>query len=262
MLSGPSADEPTCAPLYVSKYRQLVVQDAKANKHAMKTMGPPKEELPDPHNYLKKHAGELRLARKIDVERPLRTERKPKLAATTFKPPLKSPATDFVKKAIFQEYKTVPPVPKLVVNNLGDKVALQNLGCPIYILRKDYGLMPHYLQKHIEKEKKVQELAKRAANEVRETFVKERVEEQQAALECLKKMWTSLTAEYGCLPLIIETHSMIKHKLNLEERLEWVEKSIQYIKNYQAKYPFQALKAPQAATCFTYRDKKETGKVY
>ena len=245
MLVQPSADEPTWAPRYVSKYRPLVLQDAKANKHAMKTMGPPNEELPDPHNYLKKHAGELRLARKIDVERPLRTERKPKLAATTFKPPLKSPATDFVKKAIFQEYKTVPPVPKLVVNNLGDKVALQNLGCPIYILRKDYGLMPHYLQKHIEKEKKVQELAKRAANEVRETFVKERVEEQQAALECLKKMWTSLTAEYSRLPLIIETWAVRNHKMYLEERLNWVEKNIKYIENYKNKHPFQILTEPQ-----------------
>lgn len=245
VLVEPSVSEHTYIPRYVSKFRPIVLHDAMENKHAMKTMGPPNEELPDPRNYLKKHVGELRFTRKLDVERHIHAERKPKIPPMTVKPSLKSSTTDFVKKAIFQEYKTAQPVPKVVINNHGDKVVLQNLGRPIYILRKDYGLMPQYLQKHIEKEKKVQEVAKKAEKEVREAIVKEKVEEQQAALECLKKMWTSLTAEYGCLPLIIETRAVKNHKKFLEDRLEWVEKNIQYIENYRNKHPFQILTEQQ-----------------
>lgn len=245
MLVEPSVREHTCSSRYVSKYRPLVLQDAKANKHATKTMGPPNEKLPDPHNYLKKHVGELRFAQKLDVERHIHGERKPRVPPKTVKPLLKPPTTDFVKKAIFKEYKTVQPVPKLAVNNHGDKVVLQNLGRPIYILRKDYGLVPQYLLKHIENEKNIQQAAKRAEKEVREAIVKEKVEEQQAALECLKKMWTSLMAEYSRLPLIIETPAVKNHKKYLEDRLDWVEKMIQYIENYRNKHPFQILAEPQ-----------------
>lgn len=248
----PRANEHTCPLRYVSKFRSIVLHEAKANKHAKKTMGPPNGELPDPRNYLKKHAGELRFARNVVAERHIHVERKPRIPPMTLKPPSKPSTTNFVKKAIFREYKTIQPVPKLVVNNHGDKVVLQNLGRPVHVRRKDYGTVPQYLQKHIAKEKKASEVARRAKEEVRKAIVKEKMEEQQAALECLKKIWTSLTAEYGRLPLIIETQSMIKHKLCLEERLDWVEQSIQYIKEYWSKHPFQTNTEPQAANRVFY----------
>ncbi|TWW69315.1 hypothetical protein D4764_18G0001210 [Takifugu flavidus] len=87
----------------------------------------------------------------------------------TAKLPLRPPP-DYVQTAIFQEYKTIQPTPKCAVNQHGDKVVVKNLGYPTYILRKDYGLMPQYLQKHNEKEKKAQEVAIRAEKEIKETI--------------------------------------------------------------------------------------------
>uniref|UniRef100_H2TNL1 Enkurin domain-containing protein n=1 Tax=Takifugu rubripes TaxID=31033 RepID=H2TNL1_TAKRU len=181
---------------------------------------------------------ELRFLRKLDVERHAPHDNKPPIPPMTAKLPLRPPP-NYVQTAIFQEYKIIQPTPKCAVNQHGDKVVVKNLGYPTYILRKDYGLMPQYLQKHNEKEKKAQEVAIRAEKEIKETIVREKLEEQQAALEGLKKLWSRLNYEYCCLPLILETRGFKNHKKYLEDSLDWVEKSIKYLEKYRARHPFQ-----------------------
>lgn len=240
VLVKPYGKVHTCTPRYVSKFRPTVLLEAKANKQAKKSMGLPNEKLPDPHNYLKKHVGELRFLRKLDVERHAPHDNKPPIPPMTVQLPLRPPL-DHVKTAIFQEYKTIHPTPKCAVNQHGDTVVVKNLGYPMYILRNNYGLMPQYLQKCNEKEKKAQEVAIRAEKEIKETIVREKLEEQQAALEGLKKLWSRLNYEYCCLPLIIETRGFKNHKNYLEDSLEWVEKSIKYLEKYRARHPFRML---------------------
>lgn len=233
----PSAKGQTGTPSYVSKFRPNVLLEAKANKHARKTMGLPDEDLPNPHNYLKKNVGELRFIPKFEVERHIHPDKKPQIPPVTFKPSPTAPTTDFVKKAIDQEYTTVQPIPKCVVNQNGDRVVLQNLGCPIHVRKTNYGLMPQYLQKRIDKEKKALEVANVAERELREADEREKLEEQETALECLQEMWTSLNAEYCRLPLVIETRRVVNHKIYLEQRLAWLEKNIQHMENYRTKHP-------------------------
>lgn len=245
LLVKTNAKVHTCTPRYVSKFRPTVLLEAKANKHTKKTMGPPNEELPDPHKYLKKHAAEHRCLRKLDAERHARHDNKPPIPPMTAKLPLKSPP-DFVKEAVYKEYKTIQPTPKCVVNKNGDKVVVENCGRPVHVKRKDYGLMPLYLQKHNEKEKKAKEAAIRAEREIKETIVREKLEEQQATLEGLKKLWSKLNAEYCHLPLIIESRGVTNNKKYLEERLAWVEKNIQYMEKCRARHPF---KEPQSSNC-------------
>lgn len=245
LLVKPFAKVHTCTPRYVSKFRPTVLLEAKANKQAKKTMGPPTEELPDPRNYLKKHASEHRSLQKCDIERHGPHDKKPPIPPMTAKLPLKSPP-DFVKEAIYNEYKTIQPTPKCAVNQNGDTVVVENFGRPIYVKRKDYGRMPLYLQKHNEKEKEAKEAAKRAEREIKETIVREQLEEQQATLECLKKLWSKLNAEYCHFPLIIETQGMRNNKKQVEERLAWVEKNIQYMEKCRARHPGHAFTEPQS----------------
>ncbi|XP_056871339.1 enkurin-like [Takifugu flavidus] len=248
VLAKPYAKVHTCTPRYVSKFRLTVLLEAKANKQAKKTMGPPNEELPDPRNYLKKHAAEHRTLQKLDVERHSPHDNKPPIPPMIAQLPLKSPS-DFVKEAVHKEYKTTQPTPKCAVNRNGDKVVVENFGRPIHVKRKDYGLMPLYLQKHNEKEKKDKEAAIRAERELKENIVRGKLEEQQATLECLKKLWSKLNEEYCHLPLIIETRRLINNKKYLEERLAWVEKSIQYMEKCRARHPFHAFKEPHSSNC-------------
>lgn len=248
LLVKPCAKVHTCTPRYVSKFRPTVLLEAKANKKANKTMGPPNEELPDPRNYLKKRAAELRSLRKVDVERHAPHDKKSPIPPMTAKLPLKSPR-DFVKEAVCKEYKTIQPTPKCAVNRKGDKVVVENFGSPVHVKRKDYGLMPLYLQKRNEKEKKAKEAAIRAEREIKETIAREKLEEQQAALEGLKKLWIKLNAEYCRLPLVIESRRGINNKKYLEEQLACVEKNIQYMEKCRARQPFHAFKGPQSSNC-------------
>lgn len=247
ILVKPYAKVHTCTPRYVSKFCPTLLQ-SKANKQAKKTMGPPNEELPDPRNYLKKHAAEHRLLEKLDVERHAPHDNKPPIPPMTAKLPLKSPP-DFVKEAICKEYKTTPPTPKCAVNRNGDKVVVESCGRPVHLKRKDYGLMPLYLQKHNEEEKKAKEATIRAAKEMKERIVRERLEEQQATFECLKKLWSKLNTEFCHLPLIIENQAAVKNKKHLEERLAWVEKNIQYMEKCRARQAFHAFKEPHSSNC-------------
>uniref|UniRef100_A0A3B3XLA9 Enkurin domain-containing protein n=1 Tax=Poecilia mexicana TaxID=48701 RepID=A0A3B3XLA9_9TELE len=184
-------------PRYVPKHMATIRLEQKSNKQAWKTMGPAKLELPSPSNYLKKN---------------------------------------FLKQLLPLH---VPPNPiKRAVIQTADahKQLLQSAGLiPKYIVKKDYGEIPKYLQQRREAEQQVRddqeklEKLKQATRQVSE-------EERNAALEGLKKKWHEVHREYQGLPFILYTPSQKGRKVHMEEQLTELEKHIRLLEKFKTIY--------------------------
>ncbi|XP_007569680.1 enkurin-like [Poecilia formosa] len=214
-------------PRYVPKHMATIRLEQKSNKQAWKTMGPAKLELPSPSNYLKKNA-----------KRPKAPERTgtggQKTSTTTVRLPLHVPPNP-VKRAVIQT-ADVKPKPSRVDFAQAHKQLLQSAGLiPKYIVKKDYGEIPKYLQQRREAEQQVRddqeklEKLKQATRQVSE-------EERNAALEGLKKKWHEVHREYQGLPFILYTPSQKGRKVHMEEQLTELEKHIRLLEKFKTIY--------------------------
>uniref|UniRef100_A0A3B3YVI5 Enkurin domain-containing protein n=1 Tax=Poecilia mexicana TaxID=48701 RepID=A0A3B3YVI5_9TELE len=183
-------------PRYVPKHMATIRLEQKSNKQAWKTMGPAKLELPSPSNYLKKN---------------------------------------FLKQ-LTTTTADVKPKPSRVDFAQAHKQLLQSAGLiPKYIVKKDYGEIPKYLQQRREAEQQVRddqeklEKLKQATRQVSE-------EERNAALEGLKKKWHEVHREYQGLPFILYTPSQKGRKVHMEEQLTELEKHIRLLEKFKTIY--------------------------
>uniref|UniRef100_A0A3B3YVF2 Enkurin domain-containing protein n=1 Tax=Poecilia mexicana TaxID=48701 RepID=A0A3B3YVF2_9TELE len=199
---------------YVPKHMATIRLEQKSNKQAWKTMGPAKLELPSPSNYLKKNFL--------------------KQLTTTVRLPLHVPPNP-IKRAVIQT-ADVKPKPSRVDFAQAHKQLLQSAGLiPKYIVKKDYGEIPKYLQQRREAEQQVRddqeklEKLKQATRQVSE-------EERNAALEGLKKKWHEVHREYQGLPFILYTPSQKGRKVHMEEQLTELEKHIRLLEKFKTIY--------------------------
>ncbi|XP_014893732.1 enkurin [Poecilia latipinna] len=218
-------------PRYVSKFRPAVILEHKLTKDAKKTMGPPKVELPSPDKYLKKHSKHPKPPEKSEDGHKTRTcaVRKPAVPRRTEKP-LMGIQT---KRNFLQTTVMFPMKPKAISVDTkeGHKQLLENSGLvPKYVMKKDYGEVPMYLQLRSEAERKAQAENQRL---VREQNVLQRLteEDHQAVLKGLKKKWDELHREYQGLPLLIDTPSKKTRKICLEEKMSQLEKDISFFES-------------------------------
>lgn len=155
-----------CFQRYMSKFRPSVVLEKKLTKEAMKTMGPPKVEVPSPEKYLKKHSKEPKLPESEfsntlfykyvfdNYYSPLYLSfsekqcpkevcktcsmKKPAVPARTDNPPMGIyTKRDFIKTNTAMPMK---PQPTCVDTNKGHKERLENSG-----------LVPKYIKKRVKK---------------------------------------------------------------------------------------------------------------
>uniref|UniRef100_A0A3B3VM76 Enkurin, TRPC channel interacting protein n=1 Tax=Poecilia latipinna TaxID=48699 RepID=A0A3B3VM76_9TELE len=213
-------------PRYVPKHMATILLEQKSNKQAWKTMGPAKLELPSPSNYLKKNA-----------KRP-----KDLLLCCQYNPPVicfslgtGTGGQKTIKRAVIQT-ADVKPKPSRVDFAQAHKQLLQSAGLiPKYIVKKDYGEIPKYLQQRREAEQQVRddqeklEKLKQATRQVSE-------EERNAALEGLKKKWHEVHREYQGLPFILYTPSQKGRKVHMEEQLTELEKHIRLLEKFKTIY--------------------------
>ncbi|XP_054876958.1 enkurin-like isoform X2 [Poeciliopsis prolifica] len=213
--------------------RPAIILEEKLNKDAKKTMGPPKVELPSPDKYLKKHSKQPKPPEKSDDGHKPRTctVRKPTVPRRTEKP-LMGIQT---KRDFLQTTVMFPMKPKAISvdTKKGHKQLLENSGLvPKYVMKKDYGEVPTYLQLRSEAERKAREEDQTLA---REQNVLERLteEDHQAVLKGLKKKWDELHCEYQGLPLLIDTPSKKTRKIRLEEKMSQLEKDISFFERFK-----------------------------
>ncbi|XP_032205540.1 enkurin isoform X2 [Mustela erminea] len=151
--------EPPQPPRYSSIFKTSVIEDMQKHKTAMKTMGPPKVEVPSPKDFLKKHSKEKTLPPQKKFDRnepkkppvPLRTEH-PVMGIQSEKNFINTNAADVIMGVAKK------PKPIYVDKRTGDKHDLETSGLvPKYINKKDYGVTPEYICKRNEEVKKAQE---------------------------------------------------------------------------------------------------------
>uniref|UniRef100_A0A3B3YKD9 Enkurin domain-containing protein n=1 Tax=Poecilia mexicana TaxID=48701 RepID=A0A3B3YKD9_9TELE len=138
------------------------------------------------------------------------------------------------KRDFLQTTVMFPMKPKAISVDTkeGHKQLLENSGLvPKYVMKKDYGEVPMYLQLR-EAERKAQAENQRR---VREQNVLQRLteEDHQAVLKGLKKKWDELHREYQGLPLLIDTPSKKTRKICLEEKMSQLEKDISFFERFK-----------------------------
>ncbi|XP_053268623.1 enkurin isoform X1 [Pleuronectes platessa] len=224
---------------YMSKFRQTVILEEKANKETMRTMGPAKVEVASPDQYTKKHLKEPKLAKKTHPSKEFChscTVKKPPVPARTDNPPLGiHTKRDFIKTTTLVPMKPQPTC----VDSKGHKQRLENSGLvPKYLKKKDYGEVPEYLIQRNEEKQRDQEDY--------ENFVKDQKEqgaiklmsdmERQALLADLKKNWDKLHHEYQGLSLVTDTLSKKAHKEKLEAAMKQLEEDIDLFEKFKTIY--------------------------
>ncbi|XP_053268624.1 enkurin isoform X2 [Pleuronectes platessa] len=222
---------------YMSKFRQTVILEEKANKETMRTMGPAKVEVASPDQYTKKHLKEPKLAKsEYFYQRHSCTVKKPPVPARTDNPPLGiHTKRDFIKTTTLVPMKPQPTC----VDSKGHKQRLENSGLvPKYLKKKDYGEVPEYLIQRNEEKQRDQEDY--------ENFVKDQKEqgaiklmsdmERQALLADLKKNWDKLHHEYQGLSLVTDTLSKKAHKEKLEAAMKQLEEDIDLFEKFKTIY--------------------------
>uniref|UniRef100_A0A3B5MGE7 Enkurin domain-containing protein n=1 Tax=Xiphophorus couchianus TaxID=32473 RepID=A0A3B5MGE7_9TELE len=208
---------------YVPKHLATILLDQKPNKQAWKTMGPAKLELPSPSNYLKKNA------------------KRPKAPESKFLkqlPPLHVRANyplSPIKRDVIQT-ADVKPKPSHVDFAQTHKQLLQSAGLsPKYVMKKDFGQVPMYLQQRRAAEQQARDDLERLEKEKQATRqVSE--DERKAALEGLKKKWHEVHHEYQGLPFILYTPSQKARKIHMEEQLTELEKHIRLLEKFKTIY--------------------------
>ncbi|XP_038147044.1 enkurin isoform X1 [Cyprinodon tularosa] len=211
---------------YKAKNRlAAIIEQESKQKDAMKTMGPPKVELPSPDKFLKKHSKQFKPPAEPEhfhkPPAPLRTD-KPQIGIQS-------------KKVFSQKTDLVPVTPKPSFIET-KKQLLENSGLiPKYIRKKDYGEVPAYLKQRTEAEQKAREEYERF---VKELNTRERLseEEHQAILKGLKKKWDEVYHEYQLLPFVIDTVTKKKERIFLEEKMTQLEKDISVLEKFKTIY--------------------------
>ncbi|XP_027859331.1 enkurin-like [Xiphophorus couchianus] len=220
-------------PRYVPKHLATILLDQKPNKQAWKTMGPAKLELPSPSNYLKKNAKRPKAPERTGTEGIQKTS-----TITAVRPPLHVRANyplSPIKRDVIQT-ADVKPKPSHVDFAQTHKQLLQSAGLsPKYVMKKDFGQVPMYLQQRRAAEQQARDDLERLEKEKQATRqVSE--DERKAALEGLKKKWHEVHHEYQGLPFILYTPSQKARKIHMEEQLTELEKHIRLLEKFKTIY--------------------------
>ncbi|RVE58599.1 hypothetical protein OJAV_G00195760 [Oryzias javanicus] len=228
-------------PRYVSKFRPAVVLENKQAKDVMRTMGPANVEVLSPDKFLKKHSKDPQLPEPSEGSKGVRracalTQRRPPVPPRTAPPPMGQTKRGFIKPAVAVPVK---PLPISVDSNRGHRQQLETSGLvPKYVMKKDYGEVPAYLQRRGEAEWRAREEHARLQKEQEEQEATQQLteEERQAALQGLKKKRDALHLEYQGLPLIIETLSQRAFKKSLEDAMDQLDQNILLLEKFSTIY--------------------------
>ncbi|XP_044940901.1 enkurin isoform X3 [Mustela putorius furo] len=225
---------------YSSIFKTSVKEDMQKHKTAMKTMGPPKVEVPSPKDFLKKHSKEKTLPPQKKFDRnepkkppvPLRTEH-PVMGIQSEKNFINTNAADVIMGVAKK------PKPIYVDKRTGDKHDLETSGLvPKYINKKDYGVTPEYICKRNEEVKKAQEEYDNYIQENLRKAAMKRLsdEEREAVLQGLKKNWEGVQKEFQSLSVFIDSIPKKIRKQKLEEEMKQLEHDIDVIEKHKIIY--------------------------
>ncbi|XP_034428983.1 enkurin-like [Hippoglossus hippoglossus] len=208
---------------YVSKFRQTVIEESKANKMAMRTMGPAKVEVGHV-KFLRKPTNNPQTLEKVPQ---VYLVKKPAVPLQAERTPIETrPKRDFLKT--MDSLKTVKPEPAFV-DIKGHREILRTSGfVPVYTEKKDYGQIPEYLLKRYEENllRAEEEYSKLKEMIDKEAKKKMSDAERQSILQGLRKNWNQANTDYQLLPLVMVTHSMLARKERLEEEMTHMESAI------------------------------------
>ncbi|XP_019961591.2 enkurin-like isoform X1 [Paralichthys olivaceus] len=217
------ADVPEKMQRYVSKFRPQVLVESKANKMAMRTMGPAKVEV-EPYKSIRLPKNKPKLPERVPH---VCSMKKPPVPLCTEHPPvLMKPKRNFLKT--MQKLKKVTHEPAFI-DIKGHRQILKDSGyVPVYAKKEDYGKIPKYLvQLHKEKLKKTEEeysVLKHELDKMARKLMSDA--EREYILKGLRKTWKKVHSDYQLLPFVLETFSMLARKDRLEKELCRLEANI------------------------------------
>ncbi|XP_035211340.1 enkurin-like [Stegodyphus dumicola] len=219
---------------YKSKHNSSVKEFYKSKKSSVpKTMGYPPCSGKKPHEYLRKHSGERKLAEGAKAVECLC--RKPKKQSTL--PCLSGSLPrlndkferNFIKENAVDAIKrpATTPARKTADSRRGDIIDLEDSGLvPKFCLKEEYGKTPKYvwdMRKNFEKSKKEFDSFIQSVTDVPRKMSEEEKEEIQNGLVA---NLNELLRKYLTLPLATESPLRIKRKVNLEKRMDALERDI------------------------------------
>ncbi|KAI6649304.1 Enkurin-like [Oopsacas minuta] len=231
------------APRYKSVHADRVQKQLKTNKMQTKTMGPAKVTQPDTQNYLKKNSiANMKPPRRSSDEFERDTTHKPPVPKHDERP-LMGTKTDknFIKSNAMENINSTAKKsdPKYVDSPSGTSHTLDPSGLvPKYVMKRDYGKVPGYLEKRKDERIQAQEsydhfvIEQQKAGALKQLSDKDR----QAVIEGLKKNWEDLYKQYQGLSVVTDTAPKKARKERLEADMKRLEKDIEIMEGHKIIY--------------------------
>ncbi|CAD5121547.1 DgyrCDS10046 [Dimorphilus gyrociliatus] len=229
---------PPKPPRYTSKFKSEAKDDIIGGKQAQKTMGPPKEVVRQPAEFLKKNEKHPPLPEKKEFKYPDSDKRKPKIPPTDEKPVMGMRTTkNFITQNAVQNIMSVAKRPEknYVDTRKGDAHALPPSGLePKFINRKDYGEVPVYLHKRKEDmERAQQEYNAYVAEHFRRGAMEQLSDEiRQHIIDGLKANWEEIHREFQGLSVMTDTIPKKSRKERMEAEMAQLEKDIELMEKH------------------------------
>ena len=232
---------------YKSIHSEKVQKELNLNKNHTKTMGPGRYPPPDTKNFLKKQEKESKKTTVNDLEGDLARKsremaRKPAVPRRDERPVMGSKTEkNFIKSNAIENINAnaKKSEPKYVDAPSGSTHPLVPSGLvPKYVVKKEYGKVPGYLEKRKEEQTLAQESYDQFVLEQQKSGALKQLSEKdrQAVIEGLKKNWEDLYKQYQGLSVVTDTAPKKARKERLEADMKRLEKDIEVMEGHTVIY--------------------------
>ncbi|XP_022162837.1 enkurin-like [Myzus persicae] len=224
--------------MHRSIFNKSIQREFKLNKGCHQTMGYAEVKVNGPCQFLKKNTRKVIRPfvdnTKTTIKNPVRYPCGPNKPS-----PKKEISKNFLRENIVDVVRRVPLLPKHRVQDSrkGHIIVLNEAGLePTYVLKKDFGKLPLYIEKIFKKNETVRLVEIERTQAIKPPLRRLPEEECYELLTGLKTNWAELNRQFLLLPMLTDTVTKIKRKTNLENQLGSLEKDITLLEKYSALY--------------------------
>ncbi|XP_026818303.1 enkurin-like [Rhopalosiphum maidis] len=225
-------------PIHRSMFNNSIRREFQLNKRCHQTMGYAEVKVNEPSEFLKKKS---RKVIRPFVEKTKTSDKNPvQCLRYPNKPsPKKKISRNFLHKNVVDVVRKAPPLPKHRVQDSrnGHIIVLDEAGLePLYVLKKDFGKLPFYIEKIYKKNETIRQEEIERIRAIKPPLRRLPEEERYVLLTGLKINWAELHKQFLLLPMLTDSVTKINRKTNLENQLKSLEKDIDLLEKYPNLY--------------------------
>ncbi|CAI6356745.1 unnamed protein product [Macrosiphum euphorbiae] len=227
-------------PMHRSIFNKSIQREFKLNKGCHQTMGYAEVKVNEPSEFLKKNTRKVIRPfvenTKKTIKNPVQFPCYPNNNKLSTK---KKISKNFLSENVVDVVRKVPPCPKHRVQDSrkGHIIVLNEAGLePSYVLKKDFGKLPLYIEKIRKKNETIRLLEIERIKAIKPPLSRLPEDKRYELLTGLKTNWVELNRQFLLLPMLTDSVTKINRKTSLENQLGNLEKDITLLEKYPALY--------------------------